>query len=528
MAKTLFPTALTYARKNKNPLEAYKVFTSLAELQAYVDNADQTAYEGQTASVTGDTNEKNNGYYFVKTIGTQIDGVGDPGVVEKVGGGDGSGAITATNYTAACELATSDNLGQIIFAMNREPIIDPETGEQKIDPETGEPMWYAAGPYIVTGAGAVSKLGTTSASGDIQGDVETLKGEVGTLIEEVSAITEDIENIESEVSALTETVSGLAADVETLMGDVDIEGSVDNKIASALTEYATSADTEEAIATAKDEAVAAASAYTDEQVAAAISASDVTITVASQATSGYLKTYVFTQGEEEIGKIDIPKDLVVTSGEIIIVDDEHPVAGLEPGKYLKLTIANQDEPVYINVADLCDVYTGDNETIVISDTNVISVKEGAFSGAAEEVKEELIGDKSGTTTTGYTIADIKRALEAAKEALGQDILDEAAARASGDTALLGDTGATATTTTGNTIADVKRALEAAKAALNATGIGSVIVTSATTGTTIGLSDEAESVLSNALVGIVEGAESGVEIDENKLDFSKISINCGTF
>ena len=89
-------------------------------------------------------------------------------------------------------------------------------------------------------------------------------------------------------------------------------------------------------------------------------------------------TYKFIYGGVEIGKINIPKDLVVTQdgSSIIKVDSEHPVSGLADGTYLKLVIQNSSEPVYINVADLCDVYTGksvtDGVSITISDTNEIS------------------------------------------------------------------------------------------------------------------------------------------------------------
>lgn len=92
--------------------------------------------------------------------------------------------------------------------------------------------------------------------------------------------------------------------------------------------------------------------------------------------NGYLKTYQFTYGTGSAFEIDIPKDLVVESGEVIVVADDSPVSGLTNGTYLKLVIANQTEPVYINVADLCDVYTGktvtDGVSISISASNEIS------------------------------------------------------------------------------------------------------------------------------------------------------------
>ena len=93
---------------------------------------------------------------------------------------------------------------------------------------------------------------------------------------------------------------------------------------------------------------------------------------------GYLKTYQFTYGTGTTFEIDIPKDLVVTQdgSEVIEVSDENPVEGLANGTYLKLVIQNNDNPVYIDVKDLCDVYTGktvtDGVSVSVSDTNEIS------------------------------------------------------------------------------------------------------------------------------------------------------------
>ena len=103
---------------------------------------------------------------------------------------------------------------------------------------------------------------------------------------------------------------------------------------------------------------------------------DLKMEVKAAPNDGYLKTYEFTYGTGSTFEIDIPKDLVVTAGEIIVVNSSSPVSGLTDGTYLKLTIANQTEPVYIDVKDLCDVYTGktatDGVSVSVSETNEIS------------------------------------------------------------------------------------------------------------------------------------------------------------
>lgn len=109
----------------------------------------------------------------------------------------------------------------------------------------------------------------------------------------------------------------------------------------------------------------------------------------STTTEGYLKSYTIKQGENNIGVIDIPKDLVVTSGEIV-VNPEGQVAGT----YIKLTIANQEAPIYINVKSLVDVYTAKQSAtqiqLTISDTNEISAIIVAGSVTATELATDSV------------------------------------------------------------------------------------------------------------------------------------------
>lgn len=96
-------------------------------------------------------------------------------------------------------------------------------------------------------------------------------------------------------------------------------------------------------------------------------------------TAGSVNTYEFTYGDNTAVKIEVPdfKDKVVSSGDVIVVDDTHPISGLTNGTYLKLVIANDDaNPVYINTNSLVDVYTGktatDGVSISVSASNEIS------------------------------------------------------------------------------------------------------------------------------------------------------------
>lgn len=98
-------------------------------------------------------------------------------------------------------------------------------------------------------------------------------------------------------------------------------------------------------------------------------------TTPSDGTS-VLKKYTLYQNGEEIGGIDIPKDLVVTSGSVVKGTWSGNVfTEVESGNgtALKLVIANQTAPVYINTLDLVKDHVGVSG-ISISDTNEISIK----------------------------------------------------------------------------------------------------------------------------------------------------------
>ena len=163
-----------------------------------------------------------------------------------------------------------------------------------------------------------------------------------------------------------------------------------------------------------------------------------TIQTAATPTSGYLKTYEFYQGDPTVaanlkGKIDIPKDFVVKSGSIV----KNPT-GQPAGTYLALVINTMDSAsgtatdttVYINVADLCDVYTAapnaSEVQLAISNTNEISAsvvaidgtkigykaESSAGAGDAESVKAALTRLDGSDSTTGSVAEKIQTAINA--------------------------------------------------------------------------------------------------------------------
>ena len=116
------------------------------------------------------------------------------------------------------------------------------------------------------------------------------------------------------------------------------------------------------------------------------------------ATPGYLKTYEIFQGGNSIGKIDIPKDLVVTSGQVI---------EKEGAKYLSLKIANQDAPVDIAVADLAHVYTQGNG-VEISSGDVVSAKVVDANGLSLGTNGIAMGLADGDNNGAMSSADFTK------------------------------------------------------------------------------------------------------------------------
>lgn len=117
---------------------------------------------------------------------------------------------------------------------------------------------------------------------------------------------------------------------------------------------------------------------TDKKVNVVIpSAAEYTIVEQGTAETGYSKTYYLTKDGTQVGsKINIPKDLVVESGEVkTVTTADQPYEGAKVGdKYIDLTIANAtNQHIYIPVKDLVDVYTAGNG-IAVSSANAISVK----------------------------------------------------------------------------------------------------------------------------------------------------------
>ena len=212
------PWTLTWKASGRYPMVADRIYATLADAQAYVDDltATASATPGLVLSVVNDG--KNNGIYYVQSIAQAATETTEfvPGVLVAAGAGAGSEAVETFTVGEDGKIVEAENIGQILYVT---------TGTED----------YPAGPYIVTGVGAVAKLGTTTATGDIAGDVENLKGRMSTAEGEIDALqaavgdaskglVADVADIKSTIgdtaSGLVKDIADNAANIENLWSTV--------------------------------------------------------------------------------------------------------------------------------------------------------------------------------------------------------------------------------------------------------------------------------------------------------------------
>ena len=199
------PWTLTWKASGRYPIVADRIFATLADAQAYVDDVSATASAtgGLILSVISDEIAKNNGVYYVKSVANtdpKYGDLADKGILVKVGGTE---TETAESYSKAVELSSTLVMGQLIKV----------TGTETVGDNT-----YKAGFYIVETPGTISALDTSTGASD---EIGALAGRV-TALEGNRVLTSDLDTYKGEVSdALAEKAT--AADLQTLSGKVDTD-----------------------------------------------------------------------------------------------------------------------------------------------------------------------------------------------------------------------------------------------------------------------------------------------------------------
>ena len=136
------------------------------------------------------------------------------------------------------------------------------------------------------------------------------------------------------------------------------------------------------------------------------------ITIDTGTTSeGAAKSYAVKQNGATIATIDIPKDMVVSSGKVVT-----DPAGQEKGTYIELTLSDADSTkIYINVGTLVDLYTAK------ADAEQVQV---AIDPVSREISATIVADsidttalKDGAVTSAKLDAGVKTSLGKADTAV---------------------------------------------------------------------------------------------------------------
>ena len=224
-----------------------------------------------------------------------------------------------------------------------------------------------------------------------------------------------------------------------------------------------------------------------------------TIAEASTPAEGYLKSYELRKNGSKVGaSINIPKDLVVSSGEVKTVEtaDDPYEGAVEGDLYLQLIIANQSTPVNIPVKSLTDVYTAGA---------YLQLSDGQFSVNYSSLKTQLDTDLAITTTKNKVTA-LETTVGDSTKGLVKDVTDIKDTLGSEDSGLAKD------------VADNKAAI----GVINGTGAGSI---------SKAISDLKTEVLGGATaeydtLGEVEAKIKGLQTNLDTLDESAVKTITG--
>lgn len=266
--------------------------------------------------------------------------------------------------------------------------------EKLVDATDGNVVVAKADGTIEDGGVALADLATkdelTQVSNTKVGDLGTLdtteKGSVVGAINEVKGNIDDLDEKIGDLTGLTTTDKDSVVDaINEIEGKVEAleAGTYDD---SEIREFIGTVG--DLTTTEKTNLVGAVNEL-DAEIDTVKAEAKVTIEEDTQ-NPDFAKVYTVKQNNAEIGKINIPKDMVVQSGQIV----EDPV-GQAPGKYVELTIANgTGDKIYIAVADLVDAYTAQQTAtqvqLAISGTNEISATIVAGSITATELANDAV------------------------------------------------------------------------------------------------------------------------------------------
>lgn len=281
-------------------------------------------------------------------------------------------------YSASNKAATVSTVNSAVAAIvsNGNDVAADDTikGAKKYADSKSSDALDAAKAYVdglVTGDSSITKR------------VETLEGKVDVTKVSTAIATAKNEAIEAAATAsdtkdiaLKTAILGEENYAQTVKSAYELAASKATMAEVEAKDYATKVEAQ-GYANAKDAAIAEAKkagtdamakigtipesatattaiGYVDEKIAAIPAQVDYTVTCDTSTPAGVAKRYVLSQKGSAIATIDIPSDMVVSSGKVV----ENP-AGQTAGTYIELTLANATkDKIYINVGDLIEYVTG--------------------------------------------------------------------------------------------------------------------------------------------------------------------------
>ena len=210
---------------------------------------------------------------------------------------------------------------------------------------------------------------------------------------DIEGSASEVEEIKEDIAAINDII-GDGIDDKTLTEAIN---EVNEKIGEGFDENFTVADALEEL----EETLTNALEELEQEL---INKLTISLDIAQEPTSGYLKTYVLSQGvgtgKTEVGKIDIPKDMVVSGGSLVHgtwsgnTFTEDPAG---PDTAIKIEFANSDT-IYINTKDLVEYYTAGNGIEIDNTNNTIAIK---YDDNSEEF---LVVDEDGIRVEGIQAA----------------------------------------------------------------------------------------------------------------------------
>lgn len=224
---------------------------------------------------------------------------------------------------------------------------------------------------IVTGTGGITARVET-----LEGKVDVAKVSTAIATAKDEAIAAAAADAATKDTALKTAILGAKDYAQTVKSAYELAASKATMTEVEAKDYATKTEAQD-YADAKDTAIAEAKkagtdamakigtipegatattaiGYVDEKIAAIPAQTDYTVTCNTTTPEGYAKRYTLSQCGNQIASIDIPSDMVVSSGKVV----ENPT-GQTAGTYIELTLANTTkDKIYINVGDLIEYVTG--------------------------------------------------------------------------------------------------------------------------------------------------------------------------